>query len=366
MKNGITRARLGELFTFQNGRGFSKSEWSTRGLPIIRIQNLNSQDAPFNYFEGDYSPDIFVRPGDLLFSWSGTVGSSFGPHVWGGAPGLLNQHIFKVALSQNIEKRFAYYGLMHITEEIEQSVNGSVGLVHITKEKLVNFTLPLPPLPEQQRIVGILDQAFAAIATAKANTEKNLQNARALFESSLKFSLEAGGEGWITTTIGSQVTLQRGFDITKAQQEPGDIPVVSSGGIKSYHNAAPVRGPGVVMGRKGTLGKVYFVESDFWPHDTTLWVKEFKGNVPRFVYYFFSAFDVSRMDTGTANPALNRNQVHPIKTLWPPVAQQKMIVAKLDLLDAESNRLAALHQRKLAALDNLKKSILHHAFTGQL
>ena len=120
------------------------------------------------------------------------------------------------------------------------------------------------------------------------------------------------------------------------------------------------------MGRKGTLGKVYFVESDFWPHDTTLWVKDFKGNVPRFVYYFFSAFDVSRMDTGTANPALNRNQVHPIKTLWPPVARQKKIVATLDLLDTEAKRLATLYQRKLAALDDLKKSLLHHAFTGQL
>jgi type I restriction enzyme, S subunit len=89
---------------------------------------------------------------------------------------------------------------------------------------------------------------------------------------------------WQHTTIGEQATLQRGFDITQKQQQPGHVPVISSGGISSYHDTAAVSGPGVIIGRKGALGTVYYVNEDYWPHDTTLWVKDFHGNDPRACY----------------------------------------------------------------------------------
>src|SRR5438128_9572680 len=91
-------------------------------------------------------------------------------------------------------------------------------------------------------------------------------------------------DGWEATTIGEVITLQRGFDITKAEQRPGAVPVVSSGGVSSYHDSAAVTGPGVVIGRKGALGTVFYLEGDYWPHDTTLWVKDFHGTDPRFAY----------------------------------------------------------------------------------
>lgn len=140
---------------------------------------------------------------------------------------------------------------------------------------------------------------------------------------------------WIPTTIGDQATLQRGFDITKAQQREGSIPVISSGGTNSYHDAAAVKGPGVVLGRKGVVGSVYFVNKDFWPHDTTLWVKDFHGNDALFVYYFFRsrAADLAALDVGSANPTLNRNHVHPIKTAWPPLSEQRKIAELLGALD---------------------------------
>ena len=143
------------------------------------------------------------------------------------------------------------------------------------------------------------------------------------------------GDGWIETTIGDQATLQRGIDITKAEQNPGNIPVVSSGGISSYHDSSAVNGPGVVLGRKGVVGSVYFIESDYWPHDTTLWVKDFHGNDPRYVYYFFKSItpQIAGMDVGSANPTLNRNHVHPIKILWPKIDEQKIIAHILGTLD---------------------------------
>lgn len=92
--------------------------------------------------------------------------------------------------------------------------------------------------------------------------------------------------GWRKTTIGTEVTLQRGFDITRNQQKIGNVPVVSSSGINSYHDTALVKAPGVIIGRKGSLGTVFYIEQNYWPHDTTLWVKDFYGNYPKFVYYF--------------------------------------------------------------------------------
>ncbi len=140
---------------------------------------------------------------------------------------------------------------------------------------------------------------------------------------------------WIDTTVGEQVTLQRGVDITKAAQHAGNVPVISSGGVSSFHDMPAATGPGVVLGRKGVVGSVYYVASDYWPHDTTLWVKDFHGNDPRFVYYFFRwmAPRLARMDVGSANPTLNRNHVHPIEIRWPVVAQQRAIAHILGTLD---------------------------------
>lgn len=138
---------------------------------------------------------------------------------------------------------------------------------------------------------------------------------------------------WFRTTLGEVLTLQRGFDITRSEQRPGSIPVVSSSGVISYHNEAASKGPGVVIGRKGTLGKVFYLEGDYWPHDTTLWVKDFKGNFPRFVYYFLKTINFLHLDVGSANPTLNRNHVHPLTVVWPPFEMQESIAHFLRVLD---------------------------------
>jgi type I restriction enzyme S subunit len=143
-------------------------------------------------------------------------------------------------------------------------------------------------------------------------------------------------DGWIQTTIGQQITLQRGFDITKEDQRPGSIPVVSSAGILSYHDSAKARGPGVVIGRKSnSIGRSYYVPSDYWPHDTTLWVRDFHNNHPRFVYYFFRNLypRLVNLDVGSENPTLNRNHIHPTTVSWPPLKEQLAISGTLGTLD---------------------------------
>ena len=165
---------------------------------------------------------------------------------------------------------------------------------------------------------------------------------------------------WIETTIGEQATLQRGIDITKMEQRSGNVPVISSGGISSYHDTVAVKGPGVVLGRKGVVGSVFYVEKDYWPHDTSLWVKDFHGNHPRFVYYFFKSVapQIARLDVGSANPTLNRNHVHPMPIIWPPFAEQKAIAAVLGALDDKIE----LNRRMNATLETMARALFKSWF----
>lgn len=165
---------------------------------------------------------------------------------------------------------------------------------------------------------------------------------------------------WFETTIGDQVTLQRGFDITRKDQRPGRFPVISSGGIASFHDEPRVKGPGVVLGRKGVVGSVYFHEEDFWPHDTTLWVRDFHGNNERFVYYFFIGFSqqLASLDVGSANPTLNRNHVHPIRVSWPTKDTQIRIADILGSLDDKIE----LNRRMNATLEGMAQAIFRDWF----
>lgn len=160
---------------------------------------------------------------------------------------------------------------------------------------------------------------------------------------------------WISTTIGEQLVLQRGYDISKAEQVEGEVPVISSSGIKSFHNQSKVKGPGVLLGRKGTIGTVYYTESDYWPHSTTLYVKNFQNNSPRFVYYFFQSIkeQLKNMDVGTSNPTLNRNHVHPLNVMWPCVEIQNTIETVLSTLDAKielNNKITSNLQQQAQAI----------------
>lgn len=143
-------------------------------------------------------------------------------------------------------------------------------------------------------------------------------------------------EEWNEIELGQAFTLQRGFDITKAEQVAGGVPIVSSSGIRSFHNDFKVKAPGVVIGRKGTLGTFFFLDQNFWPHDTTLWVKDFRGNDPLFIYYFIQTLNLARYDVGSSNPTLNRNHVHKIIVNFPDNdVVQKRIAKTLSLLDAK-------------------------------
>ncbi|EHH0683507.1 restriction endonuclease subunit S [Vibrio vulnificus] len=164
--------------------------------------------------------------------------------------------------------------------------------------------------------------------------------------------------GFQEKKLGEVVTFQRGFDITKKEQTEGDVPIISSSGIGSFHNKHKVEGPGVIIGRKGTLGTVHYYPDNFWPHDTTLWVKDFKGNNPRFIYYFLQTLHLENFDTGSSNPTLNRNHIHKIKVLFPENHIQDKVAAILSAYDdlIENNK------HRITALENMAEEIYREWF----
>jgi len=163
---------------------------------------------------------------------------------------------------------------------------------------------------------------------------------------------------WKDTTLGDILQFQRGFDITKKEQKTGNIPVVSSSGIASYHNEAKAKAPGVVIGRKGTLGTVHYINTDYWAHDTTLWVKDFKGNLPKFIYYFLKVMHLENYDTGASNPTLNRNHIHKIRLKFPPFPIQKKIAEVLSVYDD----LIENNDRRITLLEKMAEEIYREWF----
>ena len=153
--------------------------------------------------------------------------------------------------------------------------------------------------------------------------------------------------------------LQRGFDLPAEKIIPGVYPVMMSNGIGAYHNEYKVKGPGVVTGRSGTIGNLQYVESAFWPHNTTLWVTKFYGNHPKFIYYLYEKIDLKRYKAGSGVPTLNRNDVHDTMVFFPASRkEQELISAVLTYLDD----LITLHQRKYDKLVIFKKSMLEKMF----
>jgi type I restriction enzyme S subunit len=173
-------------------------------------------------------------------------------------------------------------------------------------------------------------------------------------------------EHWEVIQLGRKIMLQRGIDITKDEQIDGIVPVVSSGGVSSFHDQPFAAGPGVIVGRKGTAGAVYYVETAFWPHDTTLWVKDFRGNDPRYVFYKFCAMDLASFDTGSANPTVNRNLVHPVTVSWPPVPEQRAIASYLDRETSKIDRMVAKVEAAIELLQEYRTALITAAVTGKI
>ncbi|MEQ2513647.1 restriction endonuclease subunit S [Barnesiella intestinihominis] len=158
MPEGWAIIKVGDAAIYVNGRAFKPEEWNNKGLPIIRIQNLNDTAAHYNYSCDVYEDKYLIHKGDLLFAWA----ASLGTYIWNGNEAWLNQHIFKVLPYPFIDKKFLYYAFQSMISDFITQSHGS-GMVHITKRQFENITLLLPPLDEQKRIVRTLERYYKQV-----------------------------------------------------------------------------------------------------------------------------------------------------------------------------------------------------------
>lgn len=169
-------------------------------------------------------------------------------------------------------------------------------------------------------------------------------------------------EDWEVKSIVEIAPLQRGFDLPTSQLEAGPYPVVYSNGVMNYHKYAMARGPGVITGRSGTLGKVNYVETAYWPHNTSLWVTRFNDNNPLFIFYLYTSIGFERFSSGSGVPTLNRNDAHSFRAAIPSsVGEQEAIAEALGDADALIESLEQLISKKR----QIKQGAMQELLTGK-
>ena len=164
---------------------------------------------------------------------------------------------------------------------------------------------------------------------------------------------------WKNITLGDFVTLQRGHDLTADERKPGNVPVMGAAGQNGFHDTAIAKAPGIVIGRSGgSFGQVHFSDTDFWPHNTGLYVTDFRGNDPYFAYHLLKWLNFDSYNSGSAQPSLNRNFIYPIKIRIPTPKEQNRIAAVLSALDAK----IALNHRINVELEGMAKLLYDYWF----
>jgi type I restriction enzyme S subunit len=274
---------------------------------------------------------------------------------------------------QALSNRFLFWWLKSIADSIVAEGTGAT--VQGVKLPFVkSLSLPLPPLPEQQRIVGILDEAFDGITTAKANAEKNLQNARALFESHLQSVFTQRGEKWEEKTLDqiSENLDSKRVPITKNIRSSGSVPYYGASGIVDYVEDYLFDEDLLCVSEDGAnlLARTYpiafSISGKTWVNNHAH-VLRFKNIASqKFVELYLNSIELDDFVSGMAQPKLNQAMLNKIPIPFPPLPEQKKIVEEFDALSEETQRLEAIYKQKMTALEALKKSLLHRAFNGDL
>lgn len=366
------RKRLGQLF---RERREKVSDKDFPPLSVTKQGILPQLDTAAKTDDGDNRKG--VRAGDFVINSRSDRKGSGGLSDRDGSVSLIN-----IVLEPRIvEPRFAHHLLRSpaFQEEFFRWGHGIVADLWTTRySEMKNILLAIPDRETQKAIANFLDRETARIdqLIEKKKQLAGLYNER--FRSRVSEAVGGGlgllpddgphiGDGWRFVQIRREVILQRGVDITKDEQnEGGSYPVVSSGGVSSFHDHFLCKGPGVIIGRKGSAGKLHYEDRNFWPHDTVLYVKRFGANKPKFVYYKFMALGLESFDRSSANPTINRNLVHPEKLWWPPRELQEKIVAQLDSERAQIALLDNLNSTSVERLQELRAALITAAVTGQI
>ena len=244
---------------------------------------------------------------------------------------------------------------------------GSAGRNRVLSiKRLPEILVPLPSLHEQRRIIQRVEELATHIAKAQSLRKEAREQANKLFaHAARKIFIEREPQ----VPLGNILTLQRGYDLPRQNRIDGPFPIYASNGVVAYHNEFRAKGPGVITGRSGSVGSAKYVEEDYWPLNTALYVKDFKGNEPKLIYYLIQSISKELKDVSshTAVPTLDRKKAHTkIFVHIPPLDEQRRIVAYLDSVQARLASLRELQSQTQEELDALLPSVLDRAFKGEL
>lgn len=259
--------------------------------------------------------------------------------------------------------------LKYVVSGIDFKHSGS-SIPQLTVPMIKGYPIPLPSLPEQQRIVAILDEVFESIAKAKANAEQNLKNAKELFESYLQNVFETKGEGWEEKNFEDCFKLKSGDGLTsKNMSENGEYPVFGGNGIAGLHNNFNLSGSNVIIGRVGALcGNVRHITENIWLTDNAFKVVGLKFDYDHsFLTYLLNYKNLRSFARQAAQPVISNSSLKNVALEFPKsLKEQQNIAQKLDVLLLETKKLEVIYQQKINDLEELKKSVLQKAFSGEL
>ena len=259
-----------------------------------------------------------------------------------------------------IDSKFYYYQL----QSFEIKDLGYARHYRLLKEYKISY----PLLEEQKQIVEILDKAFESIEQAKANIEKNIQNSQELFQSRLNEIFSQKGEGWEEKTFDEVLEIKSGKNQKEVLSENGEYPILGSAGkVMGYANKYICDEYTTIIGRKGTINNPMLIKEKFWNVDTAfgLHAKEILNK--KYLFYFCKNFDFTKLDKGSGRPSLVKTDLLKIKIpIIGDKTLQSSIVKNLDKLSKQTKQLEKHYNQKLKNLEELKKSILQKAFSGEL
>lgn len=385
MKKDWTYKKLGEVATYINGFPFKPSDWKEEGKPIIRIQNLTGNQSHYNRCNRTDIPSKYiVKKGDILISWSATLGV----YEWEIEDALLNQHIFKVVFDKlEINKSYFKYAIQISIDEMSRHTNGAT-MKHIRKGDFDNISIPLPPLSEQQEIVSRLDAAFGEIEGLKAKAEAQLREARTLFQAALTQEMKPK-QGWEEKKLKEIGTTQTGTTPSKNDKDnygdfipfirPSEIDYDGCGGLK-YDSEIKLSEKGLSNGRLfkagsilmvcigATISKVGVTSEDVSCNQQINVLKPKQEYDSKFIYYAMRNEDFKQkvIKEGTSSqatlPIINKGKWENLSLSLPPLPVQQSIVSRLDALSEKVRELEETQKKVIAECDALKQALLREVF----
>ncbi len=382
---------LGAVAQYINGRAFKPEEWEETGKPIIRIQNLTNSSNVCNRTEKTFEDKYLVTDGDLLFAWS----ASLGAHIWHGEEGWLNQHIFKVIPNNCIEKKYLYYYLLHVVDQLYAKTHGS-GMVHITLKPFKETPIAIPSIKSQQRIVALIESLFADLDEAKEKLQAVLdgfdERRTAILHQAFIGELTAewreehgsSANAWKNKKFSEVAEVKSNLvDPANYQNFPHIAPdniEKKTGKLLEFHT---IKEDKVTSGKhlfyagqilyskiRPYLSKVVMVNFDGLCSADMYPIEPKEGMQIKYIWYYMLSDDflyqASTAGSRTVLPKINQKELSAIKVKVTDIAEQEKIVAILDELFEQEQEAKVTIEEVLSSIDAMKKTILARAFRGEL